>query len=225
MSDAPCWRNECKFTKGKRERNASYLQKCLFATNKTYRFVFSVPKSIRKTHSSARLVYRSTNTYSCILWMSSYYWPHRDPRTEFEQLLCTGMGILRIFLDSQCRTLNGHISITHDCMRSWPNYGGCEVKLAVSPQKLVGFFFQNLSPSLFVVWLFKRQDTMVKEKGIKIYEFVHPTRSWVKGCQTSVKWRKFRKKEMFFPSNFRIYSAIDNRTQYIALWAPEQCFH
>ena len=48
MSDAPCWRNECKFTKGKKERNASYLQKYLFVTNKTYRFVFSVPKSIQK---------------------------------------------------------------------------------------------------------------------------------------------------------------------------------
>ena len=36
MSDAPCWQNECKFTKGKRERNASYLEKYLFATNKTY---------------------------------------------------------------------------------------------------------------------------------------------------------------------------------------------
>ena len=33
---------------GKGERNASYIQKYLFATNKTYLFVFNVPKSIRK---------------------------------------------------------------------------------------------------------------------------------------------------------------------------------
>ena len=26
MSDAPCWQNECKFTKGKRERNASQIK-------------------------------------------------------------------------------------------------------------------------------------------------------------------------------------------------------
>ena len=39
--------NEGKFTKGKRERNGSHPQKCLFALNKTYTFVFSVPKSSR----------------------------------------------------------------------------------------------------------------------------------------------------------------------------------
>ena len=46
MSDAPFWRNECTFTKWKRERNASYLEKYSYATNITYRLVFSVPKSI-----------------------------------------------------------------------------------------------------------------------------------------------------------------------------------
>ena len=42
--------DEGRFTKGKKEMYASYLIKCLFATNKTYRLVFSIPKSIRKTY-------------------------------------------------------------------------------------------------------------------------------------------------------------------------------
>ena len=49
-SDAPCYQNGGKYTKGKRERNASYLQKYLFATNKTYKFVLSFTKSIRKIY-------------------------------------------------------------------------------------------------------------------------------------------------------------------------------
>ena len=68
MSYAPFRRNECKFTKVKRERNASYPQKYLFATDKSYRFVFSVPKSIRKIYMfitsclSVRRVFRWRNT-------------------------------------------------------------------------------------------------------------------------------------------------------------------
>ena len=52
MSFAPFLQNECKFTKVKRERNASYIQRYLFATNKSYRFVFSVPKSIKYIYMS-----------------------------------------------------------------------------------------------------------------------------------------------------------------------------
>ena len=41
--------NECKFTKGKRERNASYLQKYLFVTNKSYRLC-SAPKNLSEKY-------------------------------------------------------------------------------------------------------------------------------------------------------------------------------
>ena len=56
INDAPCCQNEGNFTKAKTERKASYLQKYLFATNKTCRFVFSVPKSLRKTYLHTQVI-------------------------------------------------------------------------------------------------------------------------------------------------------------------------